>query len=257
MKLSLDTVTGRLAVEEHGRLQELSLYSPEGFGALGKAWLKVGWNQKYSYTFTWLGRPIIQLPEDLIRIQEVIYQVKPDVIIETGVAHGGSVVYYASLLSVIGHGRVIGIDTHIRPHNRKAIEEHELADKITLIEGDSSADATVAEVRKRITPGEGVMVILDSNHTKAHVLAELELYGSLVTKDSYIVVADGIMKDLTEVPRGVAQWKKDNPHAALLEFVTQNREFKITRPPWSFNESELEENLTEWPDGYLRRVALS
>src|ERR1043165_10147614 len=120
--------------------------SPEAFAAISRAWLRSGWDTKYVYGFTWLGRPVIQLPEDLIRVQEVIYRVKPDAIIETGVAHGGSLVFYASLLAAMGRGRVIGIDVDIRPHNRAAIEAHPLAARITLIEGDSILPATVDRV---------------------------------------------------------------------------------------------------------------
>jgi cephalosporin hydroxylase len=135
MKLIIDTTEKTLTCEIDSQKQVLYLYTKEAFELISLQWVKVGWNQKYSYTFSWLGRPIIQLPEDMIRIQEVIYQVKPDVIIETGVAHGGSLIYYASLFKAMGKGRVVGVDIEIRPHNRKAIEEHELSSFITLVEG--------------------------------------------------------------------------------------------------------------------------
>src|SRR5690242_2910756 len=127
MKLVVDTSEESVVIEGHNGFNEVPLFSPEAFEAVSKLWLKIGWNRKYSYAFTWLGRPIIQLPEDMIRIQEIIYRIKPDVIIETGIAHGGSLVFYASLLKLIGKGRIVGIDVEIRPHNRKAIETHELA----------------------------------------------------------------------------------------------------------------------------------
>src|SRR5262245_19208614 len=133
MKLTIDTDTRTLILEDAGRSRTLELYSPEAFEHLSRQWIRVGWNEKYQYTFSWLGRPIIQLPEDIVRVQEVIYRVKPDVIIETGVAHGGSLVLYASLAKAFGRGRVIGIDIEIRPHNRAAIESHPLASLITLI----------------------------------------------------------------------------------------------------------------------------
>src|SRR5437773_1152745 len=134
-----------------GQTRQLQLYSDEAFELNSDQWLKVGWNQKYPYTFSWMGRPIIQLPEDVIRIQEVICRVKPEVIIETGVAHGGSLVLYASLLKAMAvPGRVIGIDILIRPPNRKALEAHALAPMITLIQGDSVADSTVAKVKSSI-----------------------------------------------------------------------------------------------------------
>jgi len=149
-----------------------------------------------------MGRPIIQLPEDIVRIQEVIYALQPDVIIETGVAHGGSLVFYASLFSAMGKGRVIGVDIEIRPHNRRAIEAHPLSRLITLIEGSSIEPETIARVKAQIRLGEKVMVILDSNHTRDHVRAELEAYAPLVAIGSYIVACDGIVRDLQGAPRG-------------------------------------------------------
>src|SRR3954468_7792383 len=136
MRLTIDTDAATLTVEKGPEpAQTLPLYSTQAFELLSEQWLKVGWNEKYVYTFSWLGRPLIQLPEDVIRIQEVVYRVKPDVIIETGVAHGGSLVLYASLCKAMGRGRVVGVDIEIRPHNRKAIESHELSELITLVEG--------------------------------------------------------------------------------------------------------------------------
>ena len=128
MKLILDCTEGTLAIENAGERRTLGMYTKEAFELLSHQWVKLGWNQKYSHTFSWMGRPIIQLSEDMVRIQEVIYCIKPDVIIETGVAHGGSLIFYASLCKVMGQGRVIGIDTEIRPHNRKALEAHPTAD---------------------------------------------------------------------------------------------------------------------------------
>ncbi|HEX8207459.1 MAG TPA: CmcI family methyltransferase, partial [Solirubrobacteraceae bacterium] len=155
--------------------------SPEAFHAVAEAWLRIGWDQKYVYGFTWLGRPVIQLPEDLVRVQEAIAAVRPDVIVETGVAHGGSLVFSATLCRALGKGRVVGVDVEIRPHNRRAIEEHPLFDLITLIEGDSADPAIVAAVHEQVRPGETAMVILDSGHSRDHVLAELRAYADLVT----------------------------------------------------------------------------
>jgi cephalosporin hydroxylase len=200
-----------------------------------------------------MGQPIIQLPEDMVRIQEVIYRIKPDVIIETGIAHGGSLIFYASLCKVLGKGRVIGIDIEIRPHNRKAIESHELFPLITLIEGSSTTNDTVKKVKELVTPGEIIFVILDSCHTKQHVLDELEFYHDLITPGSYIVATDGIMKDLYDVPRGKPEWAQDNPVAAVAEFVSKHPEFVVEQPAWPFNESELTENVTHWPKAYLKR----
>src|ERR1700722_1729680 len=169
MKLTIDTEAKSLVVNENGQERSLRLYSDEAFELISHQWLKVGWNQKYPYTFTWMGRPIIQIPEDILRVQEVVYRVKPDVIIETGVAHGGSMILYASLFKAMGNGgRVVGIDIEIRPNNRKAIESHELAALITLVEGSSIAPETIARVKAMVKRGQKVMVILDSNHTKGH-----------------------------------------------------------------------------------------
>src|SRR5882672_10986567 len=145
MKLTIDTEAKSLRLENDGQERDIPLYSDEAFEVISDQWLKVGWNQKYPYTFSWMGRPIIQLPEDVIRIQEVIYRVKPDVIVETGVAHGGSLILYASLCKAMGRGRVVGVDIEIRAHNRAAIEAHELAGYITLIEGSSVAPETVGK----------------------------------------------------------------------------------------------------------------
>lgn len=253
MKFIIDTDTQQLIHEINGDSQIIPLYSQEAFQIISQQWLKLGWNQKYTYTFSWLGRPIIQLPEDLMRIQEVIYKVKPDVIIETGIAHGGSLIYYASLFQAIGKGRVIGVDIEIRIHNRQAIESHELFPLITLIEGSSIAPEIVRQVKSLVKPGETVMVVLDSCHTKQHVLAELKYYYDLVSPGSYIVVTDGIMKNLDDVPKGKAEWKLDNPAEAAIEFVAQHPEFVIEQPQWPFNESELTQNITHWPSAWLRR----
>jgi cephalosporin hydroxylase len=253
MKLTIDTETRQLSLERGDERRTIPLYSKEAFELVSQQWVRVGWNQRYPYTFTWHGRPIIQLPEDMIRAQEVIFAVRPDVLVETGVAHGGSLVYYASLFRILGKGRVVGVDIEIRPHNRKAIEEHPLASSITLIEGSSTDDAIVGQVRASIRGGETVMVFLDSNHTKAHVAAELEKYAPLVTEGSYIVATDGIMEDLHDVPRGAVKWTTDNPSAAAREFAARHEEFLLEQPRWPFNESELDRNITHWPDAWLRR----
>lgn len=254
MKIIIDDMKKTLAIETSDKRKTMPLYSKEAFEIISHQWLKIGWNEKYVYTFSWMGRPVIQLPEDMIRIQEVIYQIKPDVIIETGVAHGGSLIYYASLCKAMEKGRIIGIDIEIRPHNRIAIEKHELASYITLIEGDSTGDKIIDQVKALIKPNETVLMILDSNHTKQHVLKELNAYSPLVTKGSYIVATDGSMKDLHDVPRGNPEWIWDNPTEAALEFADENPAFVVEQPEWAFNESGLSENITHWPGAYLKRV---
>jgi cephalosporin hydroxylase len=253
MKIVIDTEAKTLSYEIEKQTTEIDLYSKEAFDLISHQWLKVGWHQKYSYTFSWLGRPIVQMPEDMVRMQEVLYQVKPDVIIETGVAHGGSLIYYASLCKVMGKGRVVGIDIEIRPHNRTAIEQHELFPMITLVEGSSIESEIVNQVKKLVKPGETVLVILDSCHTQEHVAAELEAYYDLVTPGSYIVATDGIMKDVYDVPRGDLAWQFNHPTAAAAEFANRHPEFVLAQPAWVFNESELTENLTHWPGAWLQR----
>jgi len=241
--------------EESGtESRSLDLYSKEAFEIISNLWVKVGWNEKYSYTFSWLGRPIVQLPEDMIRIQEVIYRIKPDVIIETGVAHGGSLIYYATLCKAFEKGRVVGIDIEIRPHNRNAIEGHELSSYITLVEGSSTSPEVLDQVRSLIKPGESVLVILDSNHTRQHVLDEMRSYCDLVTKGSYLVATDGIMKEFNDVPRGNPEWIWDNPNKAAQEFAAETPQFLLEQPPWPFNESKLTENVTHWPGAWLKRL---
>jgi cephalosporin hydroxylase len=220
-----------------------------------KQWLAVGWTQRYSYGFTWLGRPIVQLPEDMVRIQEVIFAVKPDVIVETGVAHGGSLIFYASLCKATDRGRVIGVDVEIRPHNRMAIEAHSLAGFITLVEGSSTDPAVVRNVRSAVRPGERVLVLLDSNHSKAHVLAELEAYAPLVGLGSYIVATDGIMAGVAGRPGARPEWAWDNPQEAAREFASRDKRFRLEEPAFPFNEGKVAERVTYWPSAFLRRVA--
>ena len=152
MKLTIDTDANTLTEESTGGSETFSLYSREAFERISRQWVKVGWDQGYSYTFSWMGRPVIQLPEDMLRIQEAIYHVKPDVIVETGVAHGGSLIFYACLCKAMERGRVIGVDIEIRPRNREAIESHELGSFITLVEGDSVAPKRSPGSRRKSAP---------------------------------------------------------------------------------------------------------
>jgi cephalosporin hydroxylase len=253
MKLTIDTEARTLTCENGADTSSLPLYSPRAFELLSAEWLRVGWNEKYTYTFSWLGRPVIQLPSDLMRVQEVIYRLQPDIIIETGVAHGGSLVFYASLCAVIGRGRVIGIDVEIRSHNRAALDGHALRPFITLVEGSSTAAATIADVAALVRPGDRVLVLLDSNHSKAHVGAELEAYHRFVTAGSYIVATDGVMADVADAPRGTPAWAWDNPSEAAREFLARHPEFVEAPPAWPFNESALTKDVTHWPAAWLQR----
>lgn len=203
---------------------------------------------KYTYHFSWMGRPIIQLPQDMMAMQEIIWQVKPDLIIECGIAHGGSILYYASLLELQGHGEVLGIDRDIRQHNREAIEAHPMFKRVSMIEG-SSLDPAIAERVRAAAVGKKVIVVLDSNHTHEHVLEELRLYASLVSVDSYCVVMDTVVENMPEDAFPDRPWGKgDNPRTAVWAFLEENHDFEI--------DSQVHNKLliTVAEDGYLRRV---
>ena len=239
-------------IQEDG--PDIALYSPEGFKIISDLWIKVGWDQKYLYGFTWMGRPIIQNPEDMIRVQEVIYSIKPDYIIETGIAHGGSLIYYASLLHAMGHGRVVGVDIEIRSHNRKSVEEHELFHLIDLIEGSSTDTLVLKQVEDIVGIGRTIIVILDSAHDYDHVLKELKLYSEFVSEGSYIVVTDGSQEYLhvtprakNDYPRYVDTWETNNPQKSAEDFVKENLGFKLVEPNFPFNEGNINLELLFGP----------
>jgi cephalosporin hydroxylase len=254
MRLVIDTDAGILTIQNHGSEDRIGLYTKEAFEAISREWLRIGWALKYYHTFSWFGLPILQLPEDLVRLQEVIYAVRPAVIVETGVFFGGSLLFHASLLEALGAGRVIGIDIQIPPHVREAVTSHPLSRRIALLEGDSAAPATVSEVKALTGNDAPVLVILDSDHSKQHVLNELEAYGPLVTPGSYIVATDGIMRDLPGVPRASPGWASDNPFEAANEFAARHPEFQHAQPPWPVRGSDLTENVTYWPGAWLKRL---
>jgi len=241
--------------DDNGELQEIPFSDPEAFDLVSQAWLTIGWNTKYVYSFTWMGRPIIQLPEDMFRIQEVIYRVRPDVILECGIAHGGSLVFYATLCKAMGHGRVIGMDIEIRAHNRAAMEVHELTkDYITMIEGSSIDPRVVGKAKSLIKPDEKVFVVLDANHTREHVLAELDAYHDLVSVGSYIVACDGITQNLVGAPRTQPDCVTNNPAQAAREWVSRHPKFVIETPSFSFNEGLVTGPVTYWPDAWIKRI---
>ena len=225
-----------------------SLKGDRELKAASNAWLLKTLPHRYSYNFRWMGRPIIQYPQDMIAMQEIIWDVRPDLIIETGIAHGGSLVYYASLCQLIGHGEVLGIDIDIRPHNREAIESHPVYGRIKLLEG-SSIDEGIAGQVHAMAAGKRVLVVLDSNHTHDHVLAELDIYAPLVSVGSYCVVFDTVVEDL---PSGLFQdrpWDVgNNPKTAVHEFLRRDDRFEID------HDIEAKIQITVAPDGYLRRV---
>jgi cephalosporin hydroxylase len=205
---------------------------------------------QYSYNFKWMGRPIIQYPQDMIAMQEIIWELKPDLIIETGIAHGGSLIYYASLLELIGKGEVLGIDIDIREHNKKEIEGHSMFKRIKMIQGSSISEDVVSKVNDFARGKETVLVCLDSNHTHEHVMSELKAYAPLVTRNSYIVVFDTIVEDL---PEGYFSQKRpwgisNNPKTAVSEFLETNDNFVID------NSIDNKLLISVAPGGYLKRV---
>lgn len=202
----------------------------------------------YSYNFSWMGRPIIQYPQDMIAMQELIWKIQPDLIIETGIAHGGSLVYYASIMELIGKGEIVGIDIDIRQHNREAIEAHPMFKRMTLLEGSSLSAEIVNQVAEIAKDKKTIMVSLDSNHTHEHVLEELKLYAPYVTPGSYCVVFDTIVEDM---PKGMYDRPWDignNPKTAVWEYLKTNDDFEI--------DHQIDNKLliSVAPEGYLKRV---
>ena len=206
---------------------------------------------KYSYNFSWMGRPIIQYPEDIVAMQEIIWKVKPDLIIETGIAHGGSIIFSASMLELLGgdNREVIGLDIDIRAHNRKEIEAHPMFKRITMFEGDSTSPEIAKQVYDIAKKHEKILVCLDSNHTHDHVLKELKLYAPLVTAGSYCVVFDTVIEDLPDDMFPDRPWGHgNNPKTAVHEYLKDHPEFIIDK--------SIEQKLlvTVAPNGYLKRI---
>ncbi|MFW9081027.1 cephalosporin hydroxylase family protein [Pseudomonas sp. P2757] len=212
------------------------------------AWVGTTAKHKYTYNFSWMGRPIIQFPQDMVAMQEIIWNLRPDIIVETGIAHGGSLVFYASMLELVGHGEVLGVDIDIRQHNREAIEAHPMSKRISMIQGSSIDTAIVDQVRARIE-GKKVLVVLDSNHTHEHVLEELRLYAPMVSVGSYCVVMDTVVEDMPADAFPDRPWGKgDNPKTAVWAYLKENTAFEIDQ---AIHSKLL---ITVAPDGYLRRV---
>lgn len=223
-----------------------NVYSDRGLYLLSVLWTKVAAHERLMYQATWLGRPVIQLPTDILSLQEILWETRPDVVIETGVAHGGSLVLAASILELIGSGKVIGVDVEIRKHNREAIEAHGMAHRIHLIEGDSVAEPTVEAVRSLIPPGSRVMVVFDSNHSAEHVSGELAAYSPLVTPGCYLVVHDGSQLWVWDNPNAADHWSDDHPLIAIDAFLRDHPEFVC-------DESRTRFGITSSPHGYLLR----
>jgi cephalosporin hydroxylase len=216
--------------------------------ALSRIWVREIARYRYSYNFTWLGRPVIQMPQDLLALQEIIWRTRPEVIVEMGIAHGGSLIFHASMLELVGGARrVIGVDIDIRAHNRQAIEQHPLAHRIELIEGSSVDPAVVQRVQQTVGHSSPVLVILDSNHTHDHVLAELHAYSPLVGSGSYLVVYDTLVEDLPAEFSVDRPWGPgNNPKTAVREFLQANDRFEVDE------RIDAQLLITLAPQGYLR-----
>lgn len=237
----------KITLDNNGERTTVDVYSREGLDLLSNLWIKSAAQHRLMYEPTWLGRPVIQFPTDIVAMQELIWKLRPDVIVETGVAHGGSLVLSASILELIGKGKVVGVDIEIRPHNRAAIEAHPLNHRIELIEGSSVATDTLAAVHAAVGSARTVLVMLDSNHTESHVLRELELYSPLVTPGSYIVAHDGAQAWVWDIPDGKREWKDNHPLGAIHKFLARHAEFSIDSYWTRFG-------ITSSPDGFLKRA---
>jgi cephalosporin hydroxylase len=241
----------REAFSAEVRENSLSLGADKELFKLSNELIVAAERHKYSYLWSWMGVPIIQMPADIVALQEVVWRSKPDVIIETGVARGGSLIFFASLLTLLGRGKVLGIDIDIRDHNRDTIEKHPMSSRITLIGGSSITNETLERVRAEIPENAKVMVVLDSDHSKDHVLEELRAYAPLVSEQQYLIVADTVLgfftKDQTPVARSQVWHPGNEPYAALCEFLCTNADFEIDQ------ETNGKLIVGSSPGGYLRR----
>lgn len=254
MKIVIDTTEQSIRVSAPAGESAFPLYSKAGFEILSREWLKTGWNLDHWRGFSWLGFQLQQLPEDVLRLQEVVCRLKPDVIVETGVFNGGSSIFFASLCELNGKGRVVSVELEVRPGIRESFAAHPLGGRITLVEGDSCAPEVFEGVARETAGAATVLVFLDSDHHKAHVAKELVLYSRLVTPGSYIVAADGVMRTLADTPKGDASWVEDNPAAAAREFAAAQPEFILERPAPLFATEADNDELTYFPDAWLKRA---
>lgn len=236
--------------EEEKSLSIEGMAKDEELTRCSREWFEVSCRHRYSYHFTWMGRPIIQYPQDMVALQEIVWQVRPDLIVETGIARGGSMVFYASLLELLGgDGRVVGIDIDIRQHNRAEIDKHPMRRRIVLIEGSCTDAAVAQQVKEMASAASRVLVILDSNHTYDHVRRELELYAPLVTEGSYLVVFDTVVEYLPKELYPDRPWGPgNNPLTAVQEFLRTTDRFEVDRA------IDAKLQLSAAPGGYLKCV---
>jgi len=237
--------------------ERIESYSDESRGVeLGRQFNIESCKNGYTYNFSWMGVPIIQYPQDIVMMQELMFELKPDLIIETGIAHGGSLIFYASMFELLGKGHVVGVDIEVREHNRSAIESHPMFKRITMIEGSSIKQSTIDKVKNNIGDAKTIMVCLDSKHTHQHVLDELKAYSQFVTLDSYLVVFDTtvetfdkeIVDEMEKNYRFTPWGKGSNPHSAISEFMSDNNEFEI-QEKW-----HKKTMITNCWDGVLKKV---
>ncbi|HCE45338.1 MAG TPA: hydroxylase [Lentisphaeria bacterium] len=236
----------KIKIVEHDREKEIDIYSKEGLLLISELWTKVSCHNRLMYEPSWLGIPIIQFPEDIVIMQELIWKIRPDVIVETGVAHGGSAILYSSILEIIGKGKVIAVDIEIRQYNKIAIKSHPLSKRINLIEGSSTDEKIFEDVKRLINKGDKVLVALDSSHSYNHVLKELDMYSKIVPEDSYLVAMDGAQAQAWDLPSGKKEWKDDNPLKAIEDFLS-------THPGWESDPYYNRLVVTSNPRGFLRR----
>jgi cephalosporin hydroxylase len=236
--------------EAEKRARIAAMAADASFRRLSREWFDASCRHRYSYHFTWLGLPVIQYPQDIVALQEIIWRTRPELVVETGIARGGSLVFHASMLELLGGpGRVVGVDIDIRAHNRAAIESHPLARRIALIEGSSVDPAVAQQVRELARGLRSVLVVLDSNHTHEHVARELELYSPLVRSGGYLVVLDTVVEDLpAELFPGRPWGPGNNPRTAVQSFLAGNERFVVD------SEIEAKLALTVAPGGYLKCV---
>lgn len=241
--ITIDTDRGLLRCGTN----EYPLYSTDAFHILSRQWMILGWNLGHWSSFSWMGRQLLQFPDDVLRLQELLWRVRPDAIVETGVYDGGSTLFFATFCR-----RVVSIERDLKPGVREAILET-AGDRVTLIEGDSASAGTAALVEREIAACGRVCVFLDSGHSARHVRAELEHLGPLVSPGCYLIVADSNLAELAGTPRGDAAWKHDNPARAVDEFLAAHREFRRERPASRFAGECDFTALGYFPDTWLRR----
>lgn len=253
MRITIDTEARLLEATDHGGTVEYPLFSPEAFRLLSHQWLLLGWNLGHWRTLSWMGRQILQLPDDILRLAELIWRLRPDVVIETGVYDGGSTLLFAGLCRLRGTGRVVSIDRKFRPGVREAVRES-APGNVSFIEGDSGSAETADAVRRLLRPADRVCVFLDSDHTAQHVAAELRHLGPLVTSGCYLIVADSLCGDLAQCPEGESDWSWNNPGAATNQFLSSHPEFARERPPGLFTAAADFTELSYFPFTWLRKL---